>query len=302
MTYAKVIVNPSAGAGKTAKVWPDVLAALRRSKLDFDYDLTTARGQTTEIARMAAMQGYKLVVSVGGDGTANEVANGLFQSGCLDNVALGIVATGTGCDYIRTIGTPPDYREACQRLVSPKRLAVDLGIVEFINGGKAMSRIFLNSAGAGLDAEITRATKKQLKFLSPRLSYLSGLLWALLSYRNRDIWLRIDEEMEARKACMVLMSIGKFGGGGMLAAPDADPGDGLFDVMVVGDVAKPALIWALGRVYRGTHLTHSKVMTKRAREVEIRPVQPIAVQADGELLGEAPAKFKIMHAVLQVVV
>ena len=88
----------------------------------------------------------------------------------------------------------------------------------------------------------------------------------------------------------------------MLAAPNADPGDGLFDVIVVGDVAKPDLLWTMRRVYRGTYLTHKKVMAKRAREVEILPIQPIAVQADGELLGEAPAKFKLLPGALQVVV
>ena len=302
MAYAKVIVNPAAGAGKTARIWPDILAALHSANLDFDYEMTVTRGQATEIARTAASQGYAIIVAVGGDGTANEVANGLFQSGCLNRVALGIVPTGTGSDYIRTIGVPSDYREACQRLVSAKRLTVDLGIIEFMNGGNPVSRIFLNCAGAGLDAEITRATKRQLKYLSPRLSYFGGLLFALLSYRNRRLWLKIDETREERRVCMALMGIGKYGGGGMLVAPDADPGDGLFDVIVVGDVAKPDLLWTMRRVYRGTYLTHKKVMAKRAREVEILPIQPIAVQADGELLGEAPARFKLLPSALQVVV
>ncbi|MBI4295673.1 MAG: diacylglycerol kinase family lipid kinase [Chloroflexi bacterium] len=302
MPYAKVIVNPVAGSGKTARNWPEVMAALRHTALEFDYEITAAPGQATEIAKTAARQGYALVVSVGGDGTVNEVANGLFQAGCLDQVALGIVSMGTGGDYIRTIGIPRDFRLACKCFVSPRRVTVDLGIVEFTNGGRVMSRIFLNSAGVGLDAELTRATGRRMKHLGTKLSYLSGLLGTLFSYHNRDLWLTIDGEKEPRKVCTVLMSNGKYGGGGMLAAPDADPGDGFFDVMVVGDMSKLDLLRTLPRVYRGTHLSHPKVTIKRAREVEIHPIQPVAVQADGELLGEAPAGFKIMHRALQVVV
>ena len=301
MPYAKVIVNPAAGAGKTAKCWPEIMGYLQGAGLDFDYHLTTTRGEATELAKSTARLGYGLVVSVGGDGTLNEVANGLFSGGCLDNVALGIVSTGTGSDYIRSVGVPRDYREACKHLTSPNRLTVDLGTVECVNGRKAVSRVFLNSAGVGLDAEMVQATTGKLKFLGPRLSYLAGFLTTLISHENTDLLLRIGEEEERMKACIILVSNGRYGGGGMRPAPDADPGDGLFDVLVVGNVSRFELLRFLPRMYRGTHLIHPKVQIKRATEVEILPLKPLAVEADGELLGETPVKFKIIPKALQIV-
>jgi diacylglycerol kinase family enzyme len=129
-----------------------------------------------------------------------------------------------------------------------------------------------------------------------------GLLTTLVVYKNKEISLTLDGEVGQRRICTVLMSNGKYGGGGMLTAPDADPADGFFDVLIIGDLTKPDLLRSLPRIYKGTHLTHPKVSVKRAREVEIRPVQPMAVQADGELLGEAPARFSVLPGALTIVV
>jgi diacylglycerol kinase family enzyme len=163
-------------------------------------------------------------------------------------------------------------------------------------------RLFVNFAGLGFDAEIVRATTQEFKALGDTASYLMGLLTTLVVYKNKEISLTLDGEVGQRRICTVLMSNGKYGGGGMLTAPDADPADGFFDVLIIGDLTKPDLLRSLPRIYKGTHLTHPKVSVKRAREVEIRPVQPMAVQADGELLGEAPARFSVLPGALTIVV
>jgi len=298
----KVIVNPIAGAGKTAKKWRHIIGLLRSLGLDFEYDLTEAPGHATELAESAAKNGCELVVSVGGDGTINEVVNGLYNANSFGDVALGIISTGTGADYIRTFGLPRSYGEACRRLVKPGRRTVDLGVVEYANGGHMEKRLFVNFAGLGFDAEIVRATTQEFKALGDMASYLMGLVTTLALYRNKEVSLMIDGEVEKRRICTVLMSNGKYGGGGMLTAPDADPADGLFDVVIIGDLTKPDLLRSLPRIYKGTHVTHPKVSVKRAREIEIHPAQQMAVQADGELLGEAPARFSILPAALTIVV
>lgn len=302
MSCIRVIVNPVAGAGKTAKKWPQIMSLLESLGLDFEYDLTEAPRHAIELAKSAVDKGYELVVSVGGDGTINEVVNGICNTNGFSDVTLGIINTGTGADYIRTLGIPRSYKDACRCLVSQRRRTVDLGVVEYANDGHMEKRLFVNFAGLGFDAEIVRATTQQFKILGDMASYLVGLLNTLIFYENRDISITVDGELGERRICTVLMNNGKYGGGGMFAAPDADPADGFFDVLIVGDLTKPDLLWSLPRIYKGTHLTHPKITMKRAREIEIRSVHYTAVQADGELLGEAPARFSILPAALNIVV
>lgn len=300
--YARLIVNPFAGAGRTAKKWPQIKDLLESIGLCFEHDLTEAPGHARELARSAAKKGYEFVVSVGGDGTINEVVNGLYDAGNIAEVMLGIIGTGTGHDYIRTIGIPWAYQEACQCLKSPRKLVVDIGVVEYLSDGQMVKRLFVNFAGLGFDAEIVKATTQKYKTLNSTASYLAGLFTALLFYKNKEVTLTVDSEVSERKVCAILVSNGKYGGGGMLAAPDADLTDGLLDVLIIGDLSKPDLLWSLPRVYKGTHLTHPKVTMKRAREIEIQSKEVMSLQADGELLGELPARFYILPAALNVAI
>jgi len=302
LLHARLIVNPVAGAGKTAKKWPHIMRLLKKIGLRFDHDLTEAPRHAIELAKSAAKKGYELVVSVGGDGTINEVVNGLYDAGNIKDVTLGIISTGTGSDYIRTVGIPHKHNEACQHLMNPKKLLVDLGVVEFQNNGKTAKRLFVNFAGLGFDAEVVKTTTLRFKALGALPSYLMGLLTTFLSYSNKEVLIKLDGKADERKVCTVVMSNGKYGGGHMFVAPDADPMDGLLDVMIIDDISKPDLLWSLPRIYRGTHLTHPKVTAERAKEIEITPKQPMSLQADGELLGEAPARFLILPSSLNIVV
>ncbi len=299
----KVIVNPAAGAGKTIKKWPRIKEELEALGVEFDFEITEAPGHGMELAKSAVDKGYEVVVSVGGDGTLNEIVNGIYNGGGLEHVVVAIINTGTGADYIRTLGIPRHYRQACQRVASPQgKMVADLGIAEYLSKGKPARRLFVNFAGLGFDAEIVRATTEKFKALGDMPSYLMGLLTTLFTYENRDVTLVIDGQFGSRKVCTVLLNNGKYAGGGMLPAPSADPGDGFFDVLVINDMTKPDLLISLPRIYRGTHLTHPKVTLTRARAVEVQPSVEMAVQADGELLGEAPARFTIMPAALTVLV
>lgn len=302
MSHARVIVNPVAGAGKTARKWPRIKEHLKSIGLNFEHDVTEAPGHAIELARVAAEKGYEQVVSVGGDGTINEVVNGLYDAGSIGDTVLGIIGTGTGSDYIRTLGVPRPYEQACRCLMSSRKLTVDVGVVEYTNNGGTVKRLFVNFAGFGFDAEVVRRTTQQFKSLGAMPSYLMGLLTTLLCYRNKGVSLVIDGEAFDSKVCTVVMNNGKYGGGGMLTAPDADLANGFLDVMIVGDLSKPDLLRSLPRIYKGTHLSHPKVTMKRAREIEIRSDQPLPLQADGELLGEVPARFHVLPAVLNVII
>jgi YegS/Rv2252/BmrU family lipid kinase len=302
LSYARLIVNPAAGAGRTAKRWPHIKQLLKKIGLRFEHDITEAPGHAIELAKSAVSKGYKLVVSVGGDGTINEIVNGLYASGGIKDVELGIIGTGTGSDYIRTIGVSRHYQEACQRLLNPKKLSVDLGVVEPVNNKQTDKRLFVNLAGLGFDAEVVRATTRKFKSLGGKTSYLMGLLSTFITYKNREIQMTLDGQKENRRVCTIIMSNGKYGGGSMFVAPEADPSDGLFDVLIIGDISKPDLLCSLPRIYRGTHLTHPKVTLKRAKVVEIYPKSRMSIQADGELLGDAPARFSVLPSVLNILV
>lgn len=301
--YAKVIVNPVAGAGRTAREWPRIMGMFKGYGLHFEHDITEAPGHAIELAKAAANNGYNMVVSVGGDGTINEVVNGLYASGNIKDATLGIVSTGTGSDYIRTVGIPRRYDEACRCFLQPKTRTVDLGVVEYINNGNRQERLFVNFAGFGFDAEIVRRTTRQFKALGSMPSYLLGVLTTLVAYRNKDIILKVDGESIAKRVCTVIMNNGKYGGGGMFTAPDADLADGLLDVLIVGDMSKPDLLRSLPRIYKGTHLTHPKVTMIKAKEIEVNSSDgKMQLQADGELLGELPARFHVLPAALHVIV
>jgi diacylglycerol kinase (ATP) len=301
-TCAKIIVNPTAGAGKSGKLWPEIMGHFRGKGFRFEHHMTEAPGHATELARDAAKKGYELVVAVGGDGTIHEIVNGLYASGKLGDAVLGIVSTGTGSDYVRTVGVSKNYKDACLSFLQPKIVAVDLGKVEYRKNGKDMERLFVNFAGAGFDAEIVRRTTQQFKYLGALPSYLMGALTTLATYRNKEVLLKLDGEESIRKVCTVIVNNGRYGGGGMYTAPQADLSDGLFDIMIVGDISKPDFLVSLPRLYKGTHVTHPKVTMKLAKIIEIEARKKMALQADGELLGELPARISVMPSALKIIV
>lgn len=301
MAHARVIVNPAAGGERTGRQWPQIMDLLKSLGLTFEYDLTEARGHATELAKRAAENGYKLVVSVGGDGTVNEVVNGLYVAGNLGDVTLGVIGHGTGSDFTRNIGVPRNYQEACHCLMRPNRLLVDIGIAEYNIGERQVKRLFVISAALGLGPEVVKAVQT-FKAWGGRASYVMATLVSFLSHRNNEVCLMVNGEPSKPRVVTIVVCNGRYTGGGMLVAPHADLADGLLDVLVVGDMSKLELLWTLPRVYKGTHVSRPKVTLKRAAAIDIDPGQPMPLQLDGELVGEAPARFYVLPAALNVVV
>ena len=299
--YAKVIVNPVAGAYSTRRKWPRISRLLKHVGLSFDYEYTEGVGHAIELARAATSDGYPYVVAVGGDGTVNEVANGILSTAS-SNTALGVVSTGTGSDFVRSAGIPRSYISACSCLTSPRRLLVDVGIVEYQSKGQSVQRFFINGAGIGFDAAVVEATQRLPKYFGGTIPYLAGLLRSLLSYRNKPVTLSIGGRFEAKRILSVIVANGSYLGGGMRVAPEAELGDSLLDVLVIGDVGKFELLKELPKVYKGTHITHPKVSMEKATHITAESSERLLVHADGELLGEGPATFWLKPAALSIVV
>lgn len=300
----RVIVNPVAANGAVGKRWPQVRDTLRAEGGQFDASLTEAPNHATELARDALSAGYRTIVAVGGDGTLNEVVNGLVNDGTVDPmVNLGIIPGGTGSDLVRTLGFPHDYRVACQRLLRGKPDCIDLGLITCVSEGREIQRYFLNVAGLGFDGEVAERVNRSSKALGGTVPFLSSLFVKLLTYQNKTVEVTLDSQQHLQqKANSILVCNGRYAGGSMHIGPHAALDDGLFDVIIIGDTGKLELVANVPRIYRGTHLSHPKADEYRVREVRVKAREPMLLQADGEPIGEAPATFRIIPQALHVLV
>jgi YegS/Rv2252/BmrU family lipid kinase len=299
---AKVIVNPVAGAYSTRRKWPIISRLLSAVGLTFDFEYTEGVGHAIELARLAASDGYRYLVAVGGDGTVNEVANGILHSTNAATTALGIVSTGTGSDFIRSVGISRDYAAACSTLTSSRRLPIDVGVVEYQKNGQTLERFFINAAGVGFDAAVVRETERLPKFFGGTLPYVGGMLRTIFSYRNKPVVVRVGDEVESHRVLNVVVANGGYVGGGMHIAPQAELGDNLLDVIVIGDMGKLEILKEFPKVYKGTHISLPKVSMKKGTQVTIESSEEVLVYADGELLGECPATFRVVPGALSLVV
>ena len=300
----RVIVNPVAANGAVGKRWPQMRDILRAEGGQLDASFTTGPNHATELAREALSAGYRTIVAVGGDGTLNEVVNGLVIEGMVDPmVNLGIIPGGTGSDSVRTLGIPHDYRAACHRLLHGKPDCIDLGLITCASQEQEIRRYFLNVAGLGFDGEVCERVNRSSKALGGTIPFLSSLCVKLLTYQNKTVEVTLDGQQRLQqKANSVFVCNGRYAGGSMRIGPNAALDDGLFDVVIIGDTGKVEIVANLPRIYRGTHLSHPKVDEYRAGEVRVKARERMLLQADGELIGEAPATFQIIPQALHVLV
>ncbi len=291
-----------AGARSTQRRWPDISRLLQYIGLSFDFAYTEGIGHAIELAKAAAGNGYRYVVAVGGDGTVHEVANGILSSGGAKETTLGVVSTGTGGDFARSLGIPRKYEPACSTLIAHRQSQVDVGEVEYMRNGRKEKRYFINGAGIGFDAAVVENIERSIKHFHGTIPYVLGLLRTLVCYHNKSATITTGSKQEKTNIVTMVVANGAYFGGGMKVAPSADLHDGKFDIMTVHDLSKLGLLHAFPRIYKGTHVTHPKVNMNQVIEISVETSERAAVQADGEYLGEGPASFRIIPAALTVVV
>jgi len=296
----RVIVNPIAGHRRASKLWPQLQDELHRLGARFDAVLTERPRHAVELARQAVVDGCRMVVAVGGDGTLHEVVNGLVTAGHVpEGLVLGSVSCGTGSDFARTVGTKLEPIEAIRRLLEGEDRRIDLGEYTCWREGKQITEYFPNSAGLGFDAEVADRTNRLPKVFGSA-TFLLGLVITLVAYRNKQIVVRLDDRVLELRANFVVAANGRYFGGGMHVAPDARPDDGLFDVVIAGDLGKLELLTLLPRVYKGTHLSHPKASVYRSRALQVDAAERMVLQADGEYVGEAPVSISLHPGALTV--
>lgn len=293
-----VIVNPISAGGTTERRWP-IIREMLASLFDFEFAFSEFSGHAIDLSKKAREAGFHRIICVGGDGTLNEVVNGLMSTDVGNPIPqIGIVPSGTGSDMARSLGIPGRIEEACLRLASPKTAVSDLGVVSYSGNAGTERRYFVNAAGLGYDTEVVLRRNGFNRYVRGTIPYVASIAATLMDYRNRDIRISLDEIQESRRINMVVVAIGRFFGGGMRIAPEAAIDDGLFDVITIGDVNPLELVSNFPKVYKGTHLQHPKVKFDRTRTVSVESNQPVRLQADGDPLGSVPAQFQIIPRAL----
>jgi YegS/Rv2252/BmrU family lipid kinase len=293
-TTIAAILNPASGAGKTAKLLPKVTELLQRSGRPFELHVTTRAGEAPGVAKRFAESGASVVLAVGGDGTINEVANGLIESG--KDVPIGLIPSGHGSDFVRTTGTPTDLEKAFNAAISGKSAPVDAAKAEFDSGDL---RYFVNIGGTGFDAVVARLASNS-KLPGSTLPYVVSVLRALVKFQNVSVTVTTESETVREKSVFVSIANARYLAGGMHFAPMAELADGYLDLAIIGDIGKLGLIRQIPNVFLGKHTDHPKFRHRRAKSIRIECTSDVEVQLDGELCGRAPVTVSVVPGALRV--
>ena len=304
-----VIVNPKSAGGSTQSRWTERAADFRAHFGAFQVAFTKRAGDGTALALRGAEQGRRFIIACGGDGTINEVANGIMQSGA--DIEFGVLPSGTGGDFRRTIGMPQETREAGAALRNGVTKQIDVGKVTFLNhDGAEVSRYFLNVASFGLSAAIIERVKTSNKLdwlphdiLRGKTSFALSTLQEILGLNFETVRVSFDEQ-EAKPLNTINFCVcnSRYFGGGMKIAPDAVINDGFFDVVNIGDIKTAKILLKGYTLYQCTHLNLPEVKSTKARKIEVSPMnnEEIHIEVDGELPGKLPATFEILPQALKL--
>lgn len=284
------IINPVAGNGKTQKHIP-LIKNYFDNQNDCEYKIVVTQrvGHAEQVAKRGIEEGFTHIISVGGDGTAYEIINGIGDN----SVKLGIIPSGTGNDFVRMLNIPTDIEDILKLIRHGKYIETDIG---YIN-----DRMFINYCSTGFDTVVVEESRKIKKFISGPSAYLIALFKALFKHRPSNIKITIDGEIYERKIDFIAINNGKYYGGGMKINPRAIINDGLFDICLVNSINKIKYLYLFLTVFKGTHINLSCVEHFRGRDITIESEMELMLNADGDFVGYTPAKIHMSKVKLYVV-
>ena len=305
-----VVVNPKASVGKSGKDWPQIRQILINDGIAFDDILTEYPRHAIEIVRNAIVEkGYRKFIAVGGDGTNNEVINGIFTQDVVPTteITMAVMPIGTGNDWRRTFDIPLEYNKVAKIIKAGHTYAHDIGKLTYYDDGNTGIRYFLNAAGTGLDEMVCHSTnrmKQQGK--GGTIRYLISLVKCMLTYKVTRIQLTIDDELVFDDYILNLsIGNGRFNGGGMMTMPKAIPNDGLFDVTVIKKVSIFKFAANVKNVYDGSFIKKiDEVKTFRGKRIHIVSIPPhsLKVETEGENLNNSPFEFEVLPKAINMVI
>lgn len=310
-----LIANPLAGKGAVGRSLPAVRRVIESFELEYEVQLTNAPGEAITLARRSILEGRAFIVAMGGDGTVHEVVNGMMgEEGPLDPEAvLGVIPSGTGCDFVKTFGMSQVPEEAAKHLEGKNTWGMlDIGRVRYLTReGEPASRWFVNVAEAGIGAAVVERVARMRH--PSGMSYRLAALRAVLTYRPQEASLRMNgrkargtrrdtplaELTHAGTLTMAVVANCQFFGGGLRVAPRAIPSDAMLDVLI-GEGSKFAAIKALQKMPSGTHVPSDIISEFLADSVTLEGPEPLLIEADGEVLGTTPATFELVPAAIRL--
>ena len=312
MSLPLVIINPESAGGGTRKAWPKIASELRTHFGAFQPAFTTKQAEAIEIAAEAARKGTKLIIACGGDGTISEVANGILVSG--RDAELGILPSGTGGDFRRSLRISTRTREAAIILRDGQTRHIDVGRASYVTEAvEQETRYFIGVASFGMSADVIARVKagqpewlpaKAPRWLSGRVSFGAAMLQSAIRMKPTRVLVQLDDKSAQRTTVANLcIANARYFGGGMKIAPNAKLIDGKFDVISIGDLGLTRILSNAPRLYFGAHLNMSEVQHALAAKITASPIdknQRVALDLDGELPGFLPATFQIIARALRV--
>ena len=253
-----------------------------------------------ELAEKASRAGAELVVAVGGDGTLNEAVNGLVRAG--RSTELATIPLGTGMDFVRTYKIPSRFEDAVTTARDGKTRVIDVGRVTYRTwDGTVAERYLANVGSVGMSAAVAQRANGMSKALGGRATFFYALVRVFLAWQNTVVSVELDggEQREGRMHDVIVAN-GQYHGGAMWLAPQAQPDDGVFDVVLIGDITKRDFVTTAPKIYRGTYLAHPKVELVRTRTVAVDASEHLPIELDGEQVGTTPVRFEVVPGALRV--
>lgn len=298
------VVNPNAGNGKGKKDWERISGLLGKADIPIRSQFTRKKEDAVEFTREAIRSGLRKIIIVGGDGTLNEVVNGIFtQDTCpTREIVVAMIPVGTGNDWGRMFAIPLVYEGAVNVIKENKTLLHDIGVINYYSGSEKQKRYFINIAGIGFEAMVVKKTNKQKdKGRSSTPIYFYNLLSSLICFKKTNADILIDGKKITSRIFSINVGNGRYCGGGMRQTPDALPDDGLLDITVIKEMGRIEIIKSLKILYDGTILSHPKVDGYRTNNMIVTTESLLYAEADGETLGHTPVEFSIIPAALNVI-
>ncbi len=302
-----VIINPNSGKRKGEKDWNQIQSILIKNGFQFKNVFTEGKNHAIELMNFHLKNGYRNFIVIGGDGTLNEVINGVLQQSEIDSkeIKIGMIPIGTGNDWGRMYQIPSDYEGAIEIIKRDKTFIQDAGKVRYSHHGKTESRFFVNMAGMGYDALVAKKTNlMKEKGGGGPFAYLINLFLGLVQYKHTYIDLSIDgKKIFTGKIFSLSVGICKYNGGGMMQLPNAVPDNGKFDVTLIRKASKFKVIANIKNLYDGSFVKIPEVELFTGNKVEIvsRPAHSLFLETDGESLGHSPFEFEIIPKCIKLI-
>ena len=296
-----IVVNPSSGNTNFKKSWEIITHFLKLKNINFSYSFTEYRKHEVILVDKAIEQGYRNIISVGGDGTLHHVVNGIMKQRYIktSKIKLGVIPLGTGNDWIKTYNIPNSIKKSIDIIVKNNTILQDIGCIKLSNGKK---EYFNNLAGTGYDGYVVKNLNNLKKIGS--LAFIVSGLYSLFSYKKTKYSISFNNKTINEKCLMILFGICKYSGGGLRVTKDPNPKDGLLDITIVKNISFLDLLFNVPKLYNGKIVHHKKVSNFKTKKIIVKNTSNSNsfIEADGEIIGINSFNISILPNAIQFII